>query len=62
MHRPNPFNVCVCVCVCIFYFSENIIEYCGRKFVYLSWMEGLRTASAAQVAAGNFLVAFADVT
>ena len=50
------------VCVCIFYFSETIIEYCGREFVYLSWMEVLWTASVARVAAGDYLAAFANVT
>jgi hypothetical protein len=49
-------------CLCVFYFSETIVEYCGREFVYLSWMEVLWTASVAQVAAGDYLVAFADVT
>jgi hypothetical protein len=48
--------------VCIFYFSETIVEYYGREFVYLSWLEVLWTASVAQVAAGDFLSAFADVT
>jgi hypothetical protein len=45
-----------------FYLSETIVEYCGREFVYLSWIEVLWIASVAQVAADDFLVAFADVT
>jgi len=60
VHQPHTFNECVCVF--IFTSAKPSLNTAVGKFVYLSWMEVLWTVSVAQVAAGDFLVAFADVT